>query len=130
MVTLRQRRINDRLFEELSLLIPGPSDDDDVLADVVVTRVETTQDLATAKVYFRAPGEDEAGLAAITAALQEAEFGLRAELADVGLRRLPRLVFAFDRDFVKGKRVLDLLDHLSEDPAWHGEDDDPLDEAP
>ncbi|MBK6768412.1 MAG: ribosome-binding factor A [Ardenticatenales bacterium] len=130
MATLRQRRINERLFEELSLLIPGPADEDDTLADVVVTRVETTQDLATAKVYFRAPTEDEAEIQAIIVALKAAEFGLRAELADVGLRRLPHLVFAFDRAFIAGKRVLDLLDHLSEDPEWTGEGDDPGDKAP
>lgn len=123
MATLRQRRINERLFEELSLLIPGPADDDDLLAGVVVTRVETTQDLSTAKVYFRAPDATSEDLKAITEALQEAEFGLRAELADVGLRRLPHLVFAHDRAYVEGARVLDLLEHLHDDPLWHGEDD-------
>lgn len=123
MATLRQRRINERLFEELSLLIPGPSDDD-LLADIQVTRVETTQDLSTAKVYFRAPdNKTPAEIKAILAALHEAEFGLRAELADVGLRRLPHLVFAYDRAFVAGARVLDLLEHLHDDPDWHGEDD-------
>lgn len=123
MATLRQRRINERLFEELSLLIPGPADDDEVLAGVVITRVETTQDLSTAKVYFRTPDAGPEDLKPITEALQAAEFGLRAELADVGLRRLPHLVFAFDRAYVEGTRVLDLLEHLHDDPGWHGEDD-------
>ncbi|MFN8424539.1 MAG: 30S ribosome-binding factor RbfA [Anaerolineae bacterium] len=126
MVTLRQRRINERLAEELSLLIPGASEDER-LVDVQITHVETTQDLATAKVYFRAADADAAEIAGITEALQEAEFGLRAELADVGLRRLPRLVFAFDKEFAKGARVLDILahlEHLPDDPEPSGEADE------
>ncbi|MEO8083307.1 MAG: 30S ribosome-binding factor RbfA [Ardenticatenales bacterium] len=115
MVTLRQRRINDRLAEELSLLIPGASEDER-LTDVRITHVETTQDLATAKVYFTAMDTPASELGAITEALQAAEFGLRAELADVGLRRLPRLVFAFDKEYAKGARVLDILEQLEHAP--------------
>lgn len=124
MATLRQRRINERLAEELTLLIPGQIEDER-LVDVQITRVETTQDLATAKVYFRAADTPESAIGPITEALQEAEFALRAELADVGLRRLPRLVFAFDRAYMQGARVLEVLEHLTEDPEWHGEGDDP-----
>lgn len=133
MVTLRQRRINDRLAEELSLLIPGASDDERLI-DVQITHVETTQDLSTAKVYFRVADAEGAEPAGVTEALQAAEFGLRAELADVGLRRLPRLVFAFDTEYAKGARVLEILEHLeysdpdepsTDDPALPGEGNDP-----
>lgn len=114
MPTRRQQRINEALFEELSLLVPGRLDDPR-LESVQVTRVHTTRDLSTAKVFVTHAAGDDAPMERILAALEHAEGILRAELASVGLRRLPRLVFAHDRDYDSGERVLDLLDHLHVD---------------
>jgi len=105
MVSVRQRRLNELLGEELSLLVPGRLDDPD-LTGVVITRAEVTQDLTTAKVYYVAPDE------AAGAALDRAQGYLRGQLANLGLRRVPRLVFARDRAFEEGQRVLDLLAEL------------------
>lgn len=110
MPTRRQRRTNQLLEEELSLLIRGRLDDPR-LADVTVTRVETTQDLATAKVYVTRLGQDE-DAAEMLAALAHAEPFLRGELSDLGLRRMPHLVFARDTQYESGQRVLEVLASL------------------
>jgi ribosome-binding factor A len=125
MVTRRQRRMNELLFEELSLLIPGRLDDPRV-SGTQVTGVEVTQDLAVAKVYVTAGGDDAASAEMLTA-LEHAEGSLRTELGALGLPRLPRLVFARDRQFESGERVLALLDRLAGDEPAAG--DGPASEA-
>ncbi len=124
MATRRQRRINELLMQELSTLLPGRVDDPR-LVTIVVTRVESTQDLATAKTYFTtsaAASEEE--LAVIHEALEQARGFLRGQLAHLGLRRIPKLVFARDRDFESGHRVLDLLEKLSEERGEPADQDE------
>lgn len=116
MATRRQKRLNELLFEELSLMIPGRLDDPR-LEDAVVTRVEVTQDLNTAKIYLVNGSEDDADAVAMLAALEHAQGRLRTELGALGLPRIPHLVFARDRQFESGERVLALLDHLHDDEA-------------
>lgn len=115
MPTVRQRRVNERLLEELSMLVPAQLDDP-VLESLRVTRVETTQDLATAKVYVTVADPD-ASFEEIEPALRRAESHLRGQLSDVGLRRLPRLVFARDKAFEGGERVLSILAELEAEKA-------------
>ena len=110
MPTRRQHRINELLLEELSMLVAGRVDDPR-LVNVTVTRVETTQDLTTAKVYFTSFGGDDDAPATL-AALSHAGSFLRAELGGLGLRRLPHLVFARDTQFESGQRVLGILESL------------------
>jgi ribosome-binding factor A len=109
--TRRQRRINELLHEELSLLVPNRLDDPR-LANARVTRVQTTQDLSTAKVYVVSISDEDVDGA--LAALQHAEGLLRSEIAGSGLRRLPRLVFVEDKAFRSGERVLAILADLNE----------------
>jgi ribosome-binding factor A len=131
MPTRRQHRLNELLFEELSLLVPGRLDDPR-LEGVRVTRVETTQDLSTAKIYVVPATDDEAAAAAMLPALEHAQGRIRVELGDLGLRRLPRLVFARDKQFEHGERVLALLAqmHGTEDDAATSEAGDDADDGP
>lgn len=112
MPTRRQQRLNELLREELVLLLPGRVDDPR-LDDVVVTHVETTQDMTTAKVYVTRDGPGEVSDEMLEA-LRHAEGFLRTELGGLGLRRLPHLVFARDRAYESGERVLDILSHLDQ----------------
>ena len=114
MPTRRQARINELLLEALVMLVPGQLDDPRV-QDARVTRVEATQDLSTAKVYVIG-AEDEAASQAMLAGLHHAEGALRVELADLGLRRLPHLVFARDTAYESGQRVVAILDALEIPP--------------
>ncbi len=110
MATRRQKRLNELLREELSLLIPGRLDDPRVVL-VSVTRVETTRDMTMAKVYITVSGsEEEAELA--MQGLEHAKGFLRSQMSGLGLRRLPELVFARDREFESGERVLAILAEL------------------
>lgn len=112
MPTRRQARINELLLEELSMLLPGRVTDPR-LTDVRITRVHSTQDLSTAKVFYvLAPDAAEADHAEASDALRRAEGHLRHELASAGLRRIPNLVFARDKSFEGGQRVLDILEGL------------------
>lgn len=122
MATRRQHRVNQLILETLSLVVPGRVSDPR-LVDVQITRVETTQDLATAKVYYTCDAEDDGGAADALTALKHGEGFLRAELADLGLRRLPHLVFTRDRQFESGARVLALLQQLKADGALGSPDD-------
>jgi len=127
MATRRQHRINELLLEEISLLVPGQVADED-LSDITITRVESTQDLTSAKVYFTL-GQDAAPDEIIDALrrLQEVQGPLMDELSTLGMRRVPRLSFAHDKAHESGLRVLDILTRLAHDrPA---EDDTPADAA-
>ncbi len=116
MPTRRQLRTNALLFEELSVLVPAEASEDPRLTNVTITRVEATQDLSTAKVYFVTDG-DEAEVAEALAALKANEGELRGDLADLGLRRLPHLVFARDREYESGERVLEILARIEAERA-------------
>jgi hypothetical protein len=72
--------------------------------------------LSTAKVFVTNMGADDSPEAMLEA-LGHAEGFLRAELAGLGLRRLPHLVFAQDKAFESGERVLAILDQLSHTEA-------------
>lgn len=126
MPTRRQARINALLYEELSLIVPAEASEDPRMADVniTVTRVEATQDMSTAKVYFTTDGE-EAEVASVLATLKAHEGELRSDLADLGLRRLPHLVFARDRDYESGERVLEILERLRAEREAGGDVDVP-----
>jgi ribosome-binding factor A len=119
MPTRRQQRINELLLEELSLLVPNRLDDPRLMT-VAITRVMATQDLGHAKVLYTCSGTPAECDESLEALNQAAGF-LRGELAGLGLRRLPQLIFARDRDFESGQRVLDLLRHLEshESPTDH-----------
>ena len=120
MPTRRQRRINELLLQELSMTLPGRVDDPR-LSPVVITRVESTQDLASAKVFFTTSSAvDEGAEADIHAGLEQARGFLHGELSALGLRRVPRLVFARDRDYESGARVLDLLGQITADQQDQG----------
>lgn len=104
------------------MLVPGRLDDPRV-SDVAITRVETTQDLSTAKVYYICPDFD-ANDRGPAIALAQAAGVLRTELGSLGLRRLPQLMFTRDVAYERGERVLHILDRLgpttSNDPAPDG----------
>jgi ribosome-binding factor A len=122
--TRRQFRVNELILQELQLLIPGRLDDPRLI-NVLVTAVESTQDLSTAKVHYTCAGSDEE-CAGVPAALEHSRGVLRNELAALGLRRMPQLVFARDRQFESGQRVLDLLDRID---TGEPDDADPGDDA-
>lgn len=126
MPTRRQYRINELLLQEICLLVPGQVADED-LSDITITRVESTQDLTSAKVYFTL-GQEAAPEDIVDALrrLHEVQGPLMDELSTLGMRRVPRLSFAHDKAHESGQRVLEILTRLAQDrPA----EDRPVDAA-
>ncbi len=112
MPTRRQYRFNEILLEELSLLVPGRMGEED-LSDISLTRVESAQDLSAAKVWFTLGQESTpADVTDALRRLNEVQGLLMDELSTLGLRRIPRLVFAHDRAHESGQRVLEILARL------------------
>lgn len=126
MPTRRQYRINELLLQEICLLVPGQVADED-LSDITITRVESTQDLTSAKVYFTL-GQDAAPVDIVDALrrLHEVQGPLMDELSTLGMRRVPRLSFAHDKAHESGQRVLEILTRLAQDRLA---EDSPVDAA-
>ncbi|MFQ5895557.1 MAG: 30S ribosome-binding factor RbfA [Nitrospinota bacterium] len=104
----RAERVGGLLLRELSsLLLRGAKDPR--LRGVHFTRVQVSEDLQHAKVYFSRLGALE-GLEEALQGLESARGFLRASLRkSLRLRRIPSLVFIPDHSLAEGDRVQRLL---------------------
>ena len=107
----RVRRVEKGLREELASLLANEVKDPGA-AGTVVTRVELTNDLRSAKVHVRAleGGEDPARRTSLVAALGRATGMLRREVTQrLQLRSAPELRFLYDDGMDNTTRVEQLL---------------------
>lgn len=107
----RVRRVEKGLREELASLLANEVKDPGA-AGTVVTRVELTNDLRSAKVHVRAleGGEDPARRTSLVAALGRATGMLRREVTQrLQLRSAPELRFVYDDGMDNTTRVEQLL---------------------
>jgi len=112
-VSQRIDRINELLREEVSRLLAREVADPRI-GFVTVTRVDTSPDLAHARVSVSLIGQP-AERAATLAALRRAMPFVRRQLNDrVRLRRIPELHVDVDESVERGTRVLQLLHELEE----------------
>jgi len=113
----RAVRVAQRLREELAALV-GRDLRDPRVAGVVIARVEMTDDLRRAKVYFRLleGGDDEARRALAGEGLTRAGGMLRREATQrLQLRSAPELVFFYDATQEKLQRIEELLHEVREE---------------
>jgi len=105
----RSTRVSARLTEEISAALRQLSDPR--LAGVLISRVEMTDDLQTAKVYVRREGGgDEQAVKATLKALGAAAGRLRRSAAQaLGLRYAPELRFFYDKSLDAVTRIEELL---------------------
>lgn len=110
----RSTRVATRMRDELSGLLLGELRDPR-LREVLISRIEVTDDLGFAKIYVRTlrgvstPAEEAALIKALTGA---ASF-FRRELASLmKLRTVPELRFAFDSGQDARQRVEELLEEI------------------
>ncbi len=90
--------------------------DDPELRLLTVTHIELSNDSRLAKVYVSSLSGDESHQEALMAALSRASGRFQQRLAsDVSMRFTPLLSFHFDRGFVKGTQVVELLTRLERD---------------
>jgi ribosome-binding factor A len=107
----RVLRVAEGVREELASLIADEVRDPGA-AGAVVTRVEMTSDLKSARVYVRLleGGDDPQQRARVTDALTRASGMLRREVTQrLGLRFAPQLRFFYDEGLDRTTRVEELL---------------------
>lgn len=116
--SIRRRRLNELLKEELSRLVLFEIKDPRVRA-VTVTGVDAAPDLTQAVVYVRSLGDDPPVDEAIEG-LESATGFIRGALGrELRLRRIPELRFEADRTLERAQRIESLLDE-----AFGGDDAD------
>lgn len=107
---LRQKRVADRLQQELSSLLQTMNDPR--LELVTVTVVNIDRELEYANVFVSTVG-DEARKRTVMQALNNAKGFIRREVARrVQLRRAPEIIFHWDPSPEKAEHIAGLLDQL------------------
>jgi ribosome-binding factor A len=120
---LRRERLATALRHELSELLLAEMNDPR-LAGVVVTAVELSGDLKSARAFFSVVGDAERERQAADG-LAKASGYLRRELGRrMRLHEPPQLEFRRDLGFERADRVQRLLDTLDLEPAGQSTDDE------
>lgn len=110
--TIRQQRVAELLFEELSILI-GNELSDPRLPLLTVTAVTVSKDLSSAKVYVYYD-DPEIAPKTVLAGLKRATPFLRRQVAQrINLRLTPELFFYYDDTPDRAARVDELLDRIA-----------------
>jgi ribosome-binding factor A len=112
MSTIRQERVTELLFEELSIMVANELDDPK-LSLVSVISVQVSRDLRNAKVFVNHQDE-ETTRREVLKGLARATPYLRGQLAvRCGLRMVPELNFYYDDTPEKAARVDELLRQIA-----------------
>jgi ribosome-binding factor A len=112
----RIERVNQLIRQEISELLRRDIKDPRLGEFVSITRVETTSDLRSAKIYVSGIFGEERKKE-IIAALESASGFLHNELMKrFRMRRVPDLTFQWDPSIEQGARVLELLDKVKSEP--------------
>ena len=111
---LRQKRVADRLQQEVSTLLLEMKDPR--LDLVTVTRVNIDRELEYANIFVSTVGDD-ARRKEVLQALDHAKGYIRREIGQrVQLRRAPEVIFHWDPSPEKAEQISQLLDELKAAP--------------
>jgi ribosome-binding factor A len=114
MSTIRQQRVAELLYEELSILIANELSDPR-LSLVQVTNVDVSRDLRNVKVYVSHDDQD-VSKRQVLQGLRHATPYLRRQIAvRCSLRAVPELIFAYDDTPEKAARVDELLRRIAQE---------------
>ena len=107
----RVERLNSAFQEEISDILRNEIKDPRV-GFVSITRVDLTQDVRQARVYFSVLGPEESRQESLEGLKSAAGF-IRSEVARrVRLRYAPEIVFRLDDSIVHGVRIMELLNQV------------------
>lgn len=112
MSTIRQERVSELLFEELSILI-GNELEDPRLSLLSVTSVDVSRDLRTVKVYVNHSDETVTRRAVLNGLKKATPFMRRQIAQRCGLRVVPELIFYYDESPERAARVDELLRRIA-----------------
>lgn len=115
----RAARVNEVLREVLAEAIERLADTDDRLTLLTVTGVSVEPDMARATVLFASLSDGAKD--ALTAARPRLQAAVAGQ---VRLKRTPQLAFAVDPAVSTGERVEEILRHLHDGEAGHGDQGD------
>jgi ribosome-binding factor A len=130
---IRQQRVAELLFEELSIMVAGELNDPRIsLAEVL--KVDISKDLRNAKVFVH-HGDDQVARRDFLKGLEHATPWLRGQLAiRCGLRVVPELLFIYDDSPERAARIDELLRRIaaerSDTPAAPSAPSTSLEDAP
>ncbi|MEZ4729178.1 MAG: 30S ribosome-binding factor RbfA [Caldilineaceae bacterium] len=114
MKSIRQQRVSELLYEELSIMISNELDDPR-LSLVTVTGVDVSRDLRNVKVFVSHQQED-VPRATMLKHLRRATPYLRSQLAErCSLRVVPELLFYYDDLPEKAERVQEILQQIAQE---------------
>ncbi|MCB0114126.1 MAG: 30S ribosome-binding factor RbfA [Caldilineaceae bacterium] len=123
MATIRQQRVRELLYQELSILISNELDDPR-LSLLTVTNVVVSRDLRNVKVYVYHDDEEETPRRVILRGLTKATPFIRRQLAQrLTLRVVPELTFHYDDTPERAARVDELLQRIRAERAANGDDE-------
>jgi ribosome-binding factor A len=113
---IRQQRVAELLFQELTIMVAGELNDPRIsLAEVV--KVDISKDLRNAKVFVH-HNDDAVTRRDLLKGLEHATPWLRGQLAiRCGLRVVPELQFVYDDTPERAARVDELLRKIAEERA-------------
>lgn len=115
-MTIRQQRVAELLFQELSLLI-GNELDDPRLSLVQVTHVDVSRDLRNVSVFV-SHDDDEVSKREVLLGLRNATPYMRRQIAErCMLRVVPELAFHYDEAPERAARVDALLRRIADERA-------------
>ena len=120
----RHDRLNREILRELSRLAHRELRDPRV-GQVTFTRVELTEDLREARVYFvpLAGVGAEARIAELQGGLEAAKNFLQRKVGkNLKLRFTPRMSFRYDKGLGNLVRVHEVMDELKSQPSTKGDD--------
>jgi len=114
MNNIRQQRVTELLYEELSIMISNELDDPH-LSLLTVTGVQVSRDLRNAKIFVSHQQED-VSRAEMLRHLRKATPYLRSQLAErCSLRLVPELLFYYDDTPEKVGRVQEILQQIAQE---------------
>ncbi len=124
----RPDRVAEELRQELAVLLSREVHDPGI-GFVTLTRVKVSPDLQLARVYYTIIGDDGVKRDTERALARATPFLRRQIGARIRLRRVPEIVFEFDRGVEYQDRVDRILMELSEERKARGEPDPGDDES-
>lgn len=122
----RSERVQEALRQEISKIVLDEIKDPR-LGFITITKVELTQDLRYAKIYFSVLGEMKDKTLALKG-LNSAKGYIRSLIADrINLRFAPDIAFKIDESLEHTKEIYDLLDRIKKEKGNNDERSDKSD---
>ena len=108
----RTERVNELLRDHISTLLARDINDPRIDGIVTITAVETSRDLAHARVWVSVASAQENTQRTLQG-LRSASGFLQRGLMSLGMRRTPELTFVIDDTMARADRINQLLDRVS-----------------